>query len=66
MKTLDQILAIVDFLGDNMTDEQSIQLMDEARQLSIAEQEVLLSRTNGPFYTEISMYDGEMGGLSRY
>jgi hypothetical protein len=63
----ENILAIANFLGEAMTEEQSVQLMDEVRELSIADQEMLLANINGgPLYTELSMYDGEMGGLSRY
>jgi hypothetical protein len=63
----ENIIAIANFLGDAMTDEQAVQLMDEARQLSIADCEYIMDRINGgPFYTEMTMYDGEMGGLSRY
>lgn len=41
--------------------------MDEARQLAIADRESLLNALpGGPFYTEMSMHNAEMGGLSRY
>lgn len=64
---VEQILAITSFLGDDMTQEQSENLMDEVRQLSIADRErVLHSVDIGGLYTEMSMHDGEMGGLWRY
>ena len=67
MHTLDNLLAIADFLGDDMTEMQASELMDEARQLSIADREILLNSIPGNyFYTELSMHDGEMGGLDRY
>jgi hypothetical protein len=68
MKTLRDFLNLADFLGDEMTEEQAIRFMDEAKQvLSIAEIEVLLNELPGTaLYTEVSMYDAEMGGLSRY
>jgi hypothetical protein len=66
-KTLKEFLTLANFLGDEMTPEQASRLMDEAKQvLSISEIEVLLEEVSGPLYTELSMYDGEMGGLSRY
>jgi hypothetical protein len=64
--TLDNILAIVEFLGERMTDAQASQLMDECRQLSIADREILLAEVTGPLYGELSCHDSEMGGLSRY
>ncbi len=65
--TANEILAIADFLGDEMTDEQTARLMDECRQLSIADCERLLATVcGGNLYTELSMHAHEMGGLSRY
>lgn len=64
--TANDIIAIANFLGDEMTNEQSIQLIDEARQLSIVDRERLYNVIHGPLYTELSMHDGEMGGLNRY
>ncbi len=65
--TANEILAIADFLGDEMTDEQTARLMDECRQLSIADRERLLATVcGGNLYTELSMHAHEMGGLSRY
>lgn len=66
MKTINELLAIADFLGDDITDEQAENLMDEARQLSISDRERILNVVGGKFYTQMSMHDGEMGGLSRY
>jgi hypothetical protein len=67
MKHLDRIIAIAEFLGDKITPEQSTQLMDDARQhLSIAEMEVLKDHVSGSLYTDVSMYEGEMGGFQRY
>lgn len=66
MKTTN-LVAIAEFLDDEMTDEQASRLMDEARQLSIADRKHLLNTLPGrPLYTEMSMHDGEMGGLCRY
>jgi hypothetical protein len=64
--TLNEIKAVEQFLGSEMTDEQAMKLMDEARQLSIADREELLMDCSGPLYTEMSMHDAEMGGLGRY
>lgn len=67
MKTVNELLAIADFLGEEMTDEQSSRLMDESRQLSIVDSERLYSNLQGGnFYTQMSMHNGEMGGLCRY
>lgn len=63
----DNLLAIADFLGANMSDSQATELLDAARLLSIADREWLLDNlAGGRLYTELSMHDGEMGGLSRY
>ena len=52
---------------NEMTDEQTAWLMDECRQLSIADRERLLATVcGGNLYTELSMHAHEMGGLSRY
>lgn len=65
--TANEMMAIVEFLGDDMTDEHATRLMDEARELSIADRERLLNTfPGGPLYTEMSMHNAEMGGLSRY
>lgn len=63
---IENLIAIADFLGEEMTDLQTSRLMDESRRLSIADRERLLSIIGGPLYTEISMHDAEMGSLSRY
>ena len=39
--TANEILAIAEFLGDGMTESQADRLMDAARQLSIADRELL-------------------------
>jgi hypothetical protein len=64
--TLNELLAIADFLGDEMNNEQATSIMDRAKSLSISDREVLLANCSGPLYTEASMHDAEMGGLSRY
>ena len=65
--TENEMIAIAEFIGDDMTDEQATRLMDEAREMSIAGRERLLNALpGGPLYTEMSMHDAEMGGLSRY
>jgi hypothetical protein len=68
MKTINEFLAVATFLGDNMTEEQSTQLMDQAKHaLSIAEIETLSQHCPGSsFYTRLTEYNAEMGGLSRY
>jgi len=66
MYTADQILAIVNFMGDTITREQSSDLMDEVRKLSIADQEYVHTHATHELYTELSMHNAEMGGLSRY
>ena len=65
--TANEILAIADFLGDEMTDEQAARLMDGCRQLSVTDRERLLATLcGGNLYTELSMHAHEMGGLFRY
>ena len=60
--TRNEILAVTNFLGDNITIEQADQLMDEARQLSMADIEWLYNNVEGgPLYTDLSMTMGEMG-----
>jgi len=68
MRTVEDFLNVANFLGDEMTDDQASRLMSDAKRvLSISDIERLLAELPGTsFYTEVSMYDGEMGGLSRY
>jgi hypothetical protein len=69
MSKLNEFLAIIAFIGDDMTEDQASRLMDKAKsELSIADRQRLLGRHDlpGNFYFEISQHDGEMGGLSRY
>ena len=65
--TANELIAIAEFLGNDMTTEQATRLIDDARELSISDRESLLNTLpGGKLYTEMSMHDGEMGGLSRY
>lgn len=66
--TLDQYIAIIEFLNETMTEEQATDLMDRAkRDLAVVEIVHLLAIAPvGPFYTQLSMFNAEMGGLSRY
>jgi hypothetical protein len=64
--TLNDIKAGEEFLGSDMTREQAMKLMDEARELSIADREELLHACSDELFYEMSMHDAEMGGLSRY
>lgn len=68
MKDLRYFLNVISFLEDDMTDDLAIKLMDEAKDnLSLSEIEYLCSICPGnDFYTKLSEYDAEMGGLSRY
>ena len=64
---MNDILAVLRFLGDGITDEQIDQLMDMVRFLSIADREVLLCHPDATLlHTELSMHNAEMGGLYRY
>lgn len=67
-KNLGEFLAIANFLGDDMTEEQASVLMDEAKsKLSISDMEIFMANVDcGEMYYELSQYDAEMGGLSRY
>ena len=67
MKTCKEVLAIVEFLGDDITDDQASKLMDEIKGMSIVEKEIIMDRLNGgAMYTEMTMHDAEMGGFDRY
>jgi hypothetical protein len=62
MKTLSEFIAIANFLGDDMTEEQASQLMDEAKaDLSAAEIERLQSNIKSRLYTSCSEYRAECG-----
>lgn len=56
--TANEILAVAEFLGDGMTESQADQLIDAARQLSIADRERIYSASEcigcRKFYTAIS------------
>ena len=73
MSQLTTFLKIIDIMGDTMTEDQVIEFMDRAKQeLAIAEMEALMEHVafhpNAPkgLYTQMSMYEGEMGGFGRY
>jgi len=67
MKTLREFIAIDDFLGDAMTEEQATRLMDEAkRELSQADIETLAANVSGPLYTDLTEYYGECGVIPGY
>lgn len=65
---LSNIEAIIEFLGDNMTESQAEQLMDKIKmECSISEREYLLNTCeNGTMYTLLSENNRECGGYSRY
>jgi len=64
---LRDFINIANFLGEEMTEEQATRLMDEAKDhLSISDIEILAQNCSGEFYTQVDMYNAEMGGLSRY
>ena len=55
-RTIEQLLDLADFLGEDMTSEQAARLMDDARQLSIADKERMLDKLHAtPLYTEMSI-----------
>lgn len=65
--TVEEILAIAEFLGDDINEDQFWRLSDEARKLSIADREHLHARLcGGALFTEVSMNRYEMGGYHRY
>lgn len=62
-----EIIAIVEFLGDSIGESQSERLIDEIRMLSIADRErVLASLDGGILYSMLSEHRAEMGGFERY
>lgn len=64
---LKKFIYIDRLLGNAMTEEQAIKLMDDIRnELSIEDIQILKDNVSGPLYSHLSEYDGEMGGLSRY
>jgi hypothetical protein len=68
VNTLKEFLAVANFLGDDMSEDQASDLMDQAKGvLSIADFERFMTQVDcGNMYYELSQYNGEMGGLSRY
>lgn len=64
--TVEEIITVLDFLGEGITDEQVYRLMDEARQLSSLDKIWLKAHASGAMYTELSMHEGEMGGFDQY
>ncbi len=65
--TTNELIAIANFLGDELTDDQADRLMNEVRQsVSIADREVVLSCLNGgKLYTALRENERELGGYSR-
>ena len=57
------ILDIAEFLGDEMTEDQAVRLMDLARLLAPADVHWLYERVpGGHLLTHLSMWLGESGG----
>lgn len=66
-KTVNEILAIAEFLGDEMSDAQAERLIEKCLTLSIADREYVLAAANGgKLYTDLSMHNREMGRLYNY
>ena len=64
--TTNELIAIANFLGNNITLNQLDRLMDEARQLSIADRQVIISCLDGgKLYTALRENERELGGYSR-
>ena len=63
--TVDDILAVAEFLGDGMNGSQADRLIDAARQLSIADRERLYASSDciwcSKFYTALSENSYELG-----
>lgn len=68
--SVEQIFSVLEFLTTEITEEQMGRLIDEVKKLSISDQErVIRELPEGiayDFYTDLSEYNAEMGGLSRY
>lgn len=62
---LNEFLAVVEFLGENMTDTQADELMDKAKEeLTPGEISILGHNSlfyNGKLYSAVSEYEGECG-----
>lgn len=72
LKTVNDFVALVQFLGADMTPEIASKIMDRAKQsLSMSDIEGLvdiMAQCDGgdDMITELSQYEGEMGGFGRY
>jgi len=58
MKTIEQILTIADFLGNGMTDEQAIKLVEEIQKLTPANRDVIYEHIDGRLWDEIKTLGG--------
>jgi hypothetical protein len=59
---VNEIEAVVNFLGNNMTEEQAIQLCDEVRGLGLNDKYVIEDVSLGtPLYTYIREHLSELG-----
>ena len=64
---LNSAIAIMNFLGNKMTEAQASELLNQMKgNVSIAEMEYFLQIATGPMFAELSQYNAEMGGLGRY
>jgi hypothetical protein len=61
-----KIMNIIDFLGREITDDQSIRLMDRIRDLGVDDKMRIKNMAHGRLYTLMSENEGEMGGYDRY
>lgn len=67
MKNLHYFLNLVEFLGDDMSQDQAIRIVDEAkRELSMNDMERFKANATGEIYYLLSEFEAEMGGFERW
>ena len=57
-KTVNEILAIAEFLGDDMTTEQAVRLINEIMQLTSSDRAIVYEHIEGRIYNDMVKIEG--------
>ena len=59
-KTVEEILTIADFIGDDMTTDQAIRLIDEIMNLQSSDREIVYQHIEGRIYNDMLKIERSM------
>jgi len=59
-KTVEEILTIADFIGDDMTTDQAIRLIDEIMHLPSSDRAIIYEHIEGRIYNDMLKIESSM------